>query len=104
MNPYSFFEYFAREGAVSDVNLALQLLLALVRGNRSETVAVDPNFALADAHALYQAGVARLGTDENAFIHILTTRSPAQLNLTLQYYRQTHGHDFEKVDSSTLSL
>lgn len=74
-----------------------KLLLALVRGNRSETTYVDPNFALADAHALYQAGVARLGTDENAFIHILTTRSPAQLNLTLQYYKQTYGHDFERA-------
>jgi annexin A7/11 len=74
-----------------------RLLLALVRGNRSESIAVDPNYALADAHALYNAGVARLGTDENAFIQILTTRSPAQLNMTLQYYRQTYGHDFEKA-------
>jgi len=90
--------------AVSEVDFVLQLLLALVRGNRSETVAVDPNFALADAHALYQAGVARLGTDENTFIHILTTRSPAQLNLTLQYYRQQYGHDFEKVDYCSISL
>jgi len=73
-----------------------KLLLALLRGNRSETLAVDPNFALADAHALYQAGEARLGTDEDTFIHILTTRSPAQLNMTLQYYRQIYGRDFEK--------
>lgn len=72
-------------------------MLALLRGNRSETLAVDPNFALADAHALYQAGEARLGTDEDTFIHILTTRSPAQLNMTLQYYRQIYGRDFEKV-------
>lgn len=74
-----------------------KLLLALVRGNRSETLAVDPNYALSDAHSLYRAGVARLGTDEDTFIHILTTRSPAQLNLTLQYYRHTYGHDFEKA-------
>jgi hypothetical protein len=75
----------------------VQLLLALVRGNRSESLAVDPNYALSDAHALYRAGVARLGTDEDTFIHILTTRSPAQLRLTLQYYRQNYGHDFGKV-------
>lgn len=80
----------------------LQLLLALVRGNRSESIAVDPNYALADAHALYNAGVARLGTDENAFIQILATRSPAHLNMTLQYYRQTYGHDFQKVDYCTI--
>lgn len=86
----------------SKVNFSLQLLLALVRGNRSETLAVDPNYALSDAHALYRAGVARLGTDEDTFIHILTTRSPAQLNMTLQYYRQTYGHDFEKVNNYSI--
>lgn len=65
---------------------------------------MDPNYALADAHALYQAGVAKLGTDENAFIHILTTRSPAQLSLTMQYYRQQYGHDFERVGYCTKFL
>lgn len=75
----------------------MQLLLALVRGTRSETLVGDPNLAMADAQALYRATEGRLGTDEELLIHILTTRSPVQLNMALQYYRQTFGHDFEKV-------
>ena len=59
---------------------------------------MDHNLAASDAYALYRAGEARWGTDEDTFIHILATRSQAQLNLTLQYYRQTYGHDFEKVN------
>jgi annexin A7/11 len=74
-----------------------KLLLALVRGTRSETLAVDPNLALADAEALYQAGESRIGTNEDIIIHILTTRSPAQLNMTLQCYRQNFRHDFERA-------
>jgi len=61
---------------------------------------MDPNVALADAEALYRAGEARLGTNEDIIIHILTTRSPSQLNMTLQYYRQNFGRDFEKVDGT----
>lgn len=75
----------------------MQLLLALARGNRSESLGVDTHLALADAQALYQAGEARLGTNEDTFIHILTTRSAAHLNCTFQYYLQTYGHSFEKV-------
>ncbi|XP_024372730.1 uncharacterized protein [Physcomitrium patens] len=80
-----------------------KLLLALLRGSRSETFSVDSNLALADAHDLYRAGEARLGTNEDIIIHILTTRSPAQLNLALQYYRQTYGHEFMKAVKSETS-
>ncbi|KAG0580458.1 hypothetical protein M758_4G177200 [Ceratodon purpureus] len=80
-----------------------KLLLALVRGNRSETLAVDPNLALGDAMELYRAGEGRLGTDEEIIIHILTTRSPTQLNMALQYYRQNFGHDFEKAIKKEVS-
>lgn len=75
----------------------MQLLLALARGNRSESLGVDTHLALADAQALYRAGEARLGTNEDTFINILTTRSAAHLNCTFQYYQQTYGHSFEKV-------
>jgi annexin A7/11 len=74
-----------------------KLLLALARGNRSESLGVDTRLALADAQALYRAGEARLGTNEDTFIHILTTRSAAHLNCTFQYYLQTYGHSFEKA-------
>lgn len=82
-----------------DFVLSVQLLLALARGNRSESLGVDTHLALADAQALYRAGEARLGTNEDTFIHILTTRSAAHLNCTFQYYLQTYGHSFEKVSS-----
>lgn len=83
---------------------ALQLLLSLVKGIRSEILAVDPNLALADAEDLYRAGEGRLGTNEDIVVHILTTRSPAQLKMALEYYRQTFGHDFEKVDFDSLPV
>lgn len=74
-----------------------QLLLALVRGTRSDTLAVDPNLAMADAEALYRTGEGRLGTREEIIIQIVATRSPAQLNMAFEYYRQTFRHDFEKA-------
>ncbi len=78
----------------------MQLLLALVRGDRSESVSVDQQLAETDAHELYRAGAARLGTDEDTFIHVLTSRSAVQLSTTLQFYLQTFGHDLEKVSIS----
>ena len=50
-----------------------------------------------DAKSLYKAGEGRLGTDEAAIIHILSTRSAAQLNASFNIYRQMYGRDIEKV-------
>jgi hypothetical protein len=77
--------------------LCLQLLLEIVKGNRSESLGVDRQLALADAHALYKAGEGRWGTNEDTFIHILATRSAAHLTTVSQYYLQTFGHSLEKV-------
>ena len=44
-----------------------------------------------DAAALYQAGEGKWGTDENTFIRIFSTRSPAELGLINQYYKQNAG-------------
>ncbi len=78
----------------------MQLLLALVRGDRSESVSVDQQLAETDAHELYRAGAARLGTNEDTFIHVLTSRSAVQLSTTLQFYLQTFGHELEMVSIS----
>ncbi len=78
----------------------MQLLLALVRGDRSESVNVDQQLAETDAHELYRAGASRLGANEDTFIHVLTSRSAVQLSTTLQFYLRTFGHDLEKVSSS----
>ncbi|CAK9865420.1 unnamed protein product [Sphagnum jensenii] len=74
-----------------------KLLLALVRGDRSESVNVDQQLAETDAHELYRAGASRLGANEDTFIHVLTSRSAVQLSTTLQFYLRTFGHDLEKV-------
>ncbi|CAK9214453.1 unnamed protein product [Sphagnum troendelagicum] len=74
-----------------------KLLLEIVKGNRSESLGVDRQLALADAHALYKAGEGRWGTNEDTFIHILATRSAAHLTTVSQYYLQTFGHSLEKA-------
>jgi hypothetical protein len=71
--------------------------LEIVKGNRSESLGVDRQLALADAHALYKAGEGRWGTNEDTFIHILATRSAAHLTTVSQYYLQTFGHSLEKA-------
>ncbi len=81
--------------------LCLQLLLALLKGNRSEILRVDRQLAMADAHALYKAGESWWGTNEDTFIHILATRSAAHLTTVSQYYLQAFGHSLEKVSSTS---
>ena len=44
-----------------------------------------------DAAALYQAGEGKWGTDEDTFIRIFSTRSPEELALINQYYKQNAG-------------
>jgi hypothetical protein len=78
-----------------------KLLLALLKGNRSEILGVDQQLAMADAHALYKAGEGRWGTNEDTFIHILATRSAAHLTTVSQYYLQAFGHSLEKVSSTS---
>ena len=51
----------------------------------------DPNSCAADAAALYQAGEGKWGTDEATFTRIFATRSPAELALINQYYKQHAG-------------
>jgi hypothetical protein len=81
-----------------------KLLLALVSGNRSsESLGENQELALADAHELYRAGAARLGTNEDTFIHVFTTRNAAQLRTTLQLYEQTFGHALETVIKKEIS-
>ena len=75
----------------------MQLLLAYLNNHRPETPHIDMHLAESDARSLYQAGEARLGTDEETIIHILSTRSAAQLTASFHKYRQMYGRDIEKV-------
>lgn len=76
---------------------ALQFLLALLNPYRPETSGADLRLADVEATELYRAGEGRMGTHEDTFIRILSSRSNAQLAATFAMYRQRYGHDFEKV-------
>ena len=67
------------------------LLLALLQCNRSYTTTPDMAGCQQDAAALYQAGEGKWGTDEATFIRIFSQRSPAELALINQYYKQNTG-------------
>jgi len=62
------------------------LLTALLRAERDESGRVDSEMAKADAAALYKAGVDKIGTDEDVFIQILTSRNYPQLRLIFDDY------------------
>ena len=68
-----------------------KLLLALLQGQRSNAVQPDMAGCQQDAAHLYQAGEGKWGTDEDTFIRIFSTRSPAELALINQYYKQHAG-------------
>ena len=68
-----------------------KLLLGLLACQRSNAVQPDANGCMNDAAALYQAGEGKWGTDEATFTRIFATRSPAELALINQYYKQHTG-------------
>ena len=68
-----------------------KLLLALLQGQRRTGVQPDMAGCQQDAAALYQAGEGKWGTDEDTFIRIFSTRSPEELALINQYYKQNAG-------------
>ena len=68
-----------------------KLLLALLQGQRSTNPQPDTAGCQQDAAALYQAGEGKWGTNEDTFIRIFSQRSPAELALINQYYKQNAG-------------
>ena len=68
-----------------------KLLLACLQGQRGNSIQPDMAGCQQDAAALYQAGEGKWGTDEDTFIRIFSTRSPAELALINQYYKQNTG-------------
>ena len=68
-----------------------KLLLALLQGQRRFGVQPDMAGCQQDAAALYQAGEGKWGTDEATFTRIFSTRSPDELALINQYYKQNTG-------------
>ncbi|KZS04696.1 putative Annexin [Daphnia magna] len=59
------------------------LLLSLVQCQKGRDAKIDVTRAKADDRCLFEAGAAKLGTDEKVFYSILTTRSWPQLHQTI---------------------
>lgn len=80
-----------------------RLLVSLCNGGRDETSSPDRARAQNDAKALYQAGAARLGTDESSFNRVLCAQSPAQLQLVFEEYHRATGKSIEQAIKSEMS-
>lgn len=64
------------------------LLKSLLAANRDESNRVNMEEAKADATALFKAGADKIGTDEDVFIKIMTTRNFPQLRLIFDHYEK----------------
>jgi len=69
----------------------------LLKGKRDESSNVDENEALHTAETLYKAGEGKLGTDDDTFINIITTHSPAFLKRVSFHYANTHKHSLDSA-------
>lgn len=74
-----------------------RLLTLIITGVRDPAGTVDPNAAREDAAALYNAGEAKLGTDEAVFNRIFAHSSFAQLRLIFEEYKQLTGMTIEQA-------
>jgi len=79
------------------------LLVSLTQGNRDENTYVDIGKAKEDAQRLYQAGEAKMGTDESAFNSVLATRSWPQIRQIITEYKNMHNSSLEKAVISEFS-
>ena len=80
-----------------------KLLLALLQGQRRTSTQLDMAGCQQDAAALLQAGEGKWGSDENTFIRIFSKRSPAELELINQYYKQNTGKGLLRAINSEFS-
>jgi len=74
-----------------------RLLTLIVTGVRDTAGTVDPAQAKQDAEALYAAGEAKMGTDEEVFNRIIAHSSFAQLRLIFEEYKQFSGQTIEQA-------
>ena len=68
------------------------LLISLLQGNRSTNMKVNQNQMAAIAQEIYQAGEAKLGTDESTFNKYFCSLSPYELAAMAQQYHKITGH------------
>ncbi|GAB1607080.1 annexin A4-like, partial [Argonauta hians] len=79
------------------------LLLQQVKGARDPSLSVNMDLAQHDAKDLYKAGEGRLGTNENEFDRVLSSRSYLHLAEVVKFYKQNVGNDLEKAIRSETS-
>uniref|UniRef100_A0A1A9Z5V4 Annexin n=1 Tax=Glossina pallidipes TaxID=7398 RepID=A0A1A9Z5V4_GLOPL len=80
-----------------------RLLTLIVTGVRDPPGTVDAEKAKELAQALYNAGEAKLGTDEEVFNRILSHSSFAQLRLIFDEYKQLSGQTIEQAIKHEMS-
>ena len=80
-----------------------KLLLSLLKCQRSDSLQPDINRCIEDASSLYNAGEGKLGTDEDTFTRIFTTRSPTELAIINKYYKQKAGKGLLRAINSEFS-
>ena len=68
------------------------LLISLLQGSRSTNTQPNPNKMAAIAQEIYQAGEAKLGTDESVFNKYFCSLSPHELAMMAQQYHKISGH------------
>lgn len=85
------------------VLLPSQLLVPLVSSFRYEGDEVNMILAKSEAKILHEKISEKSYSDEE-FIRILTTRSKAQLNATLNHYNDEFGNATDKVYSISLMI
>lgn len=88
------------EPLVEDIELETSgdyqnFLVSLLESSRDTSDVTDSEQAKIDARTLYEAGVNRPGTDEDAFIDIFTTRNFNQLRLIFDEYKYLAFHRME---------
>ncbi|XP_038052861.1 annexin-B12-like [Patiria miniata] len=74
-----------------------KLCLKLMEGNRDAPHVLVASFADADAKTLYQEGEDRIGTWDDLFIDIFTSRSWDQLGCVCDSYKKLYGKTIEEA-------
>jgi len=74
-----------------------KVLLSLLSEKRSEDPKVDEGAAIKDAEQIFAKGEGKLGTDDDFFINVFTTRSPAHLQRVAKHYRDMYNHTLEEA-------
>jgi annexin A7/11 len=80
-----------------------RLLTMIVTGARDPVGTVDAEKAVEQAQALYDAGEAKWGTDEEVFYRILAHASFDQLKLIFEEYKKISGNTIEQSLKGELS-